>query len=72
MKGLPWGLWYNEYGDQGFDADALEARIQELFADEYEVTRLKGVYEYLLTGDDDDDEGPSWPPMQLILGGKDE
>lgn len=52
MKGLPWGLWYNEYGDQHFDANALEARIQELFADEYEVTRLKGVYEYLLTGNE--------------------
>lgn len=26
----------------------------------------------LYESDDDDDEGPSWPPMQLILGGKDE
>ena len=26
----------------------------------------------LYESDDDDDEGPSWPPMQLILGGKDD
>lgn len=51
MKGLPWGLWFNEYGDKNYDADALEARIKDLFVND-EITRQKGIYEYLLTGDE--------------------
>lgn len=49
MKGLPWGLWYNQYHDMKYDPKELEARVSELMADE-DVTRKSGVYEYLLTG----------------------
>ena len=52
MKGIQWGKLYNEYGND-FDesnADELEERIQELLLDD-DVTKKKGIYEYLLTGD---------------------
>lgn len=52
MKGLPWGLFYNEHGKRtDLDPKALEDRISELMADE-DVTRKSGVYEYLLTGNE--------------------
>lgn len=52
MKGLPWGLLYNEHGKRtDLDPDALEKEIQRLMADD-DVTAKKGVYEYLLTGDE--------------------
>ena len=52
MKGLQWGLLFNKHGNRtDLDAKALEQRIQELFADP-DVTKLSGVYEYLLTGDE--------------------
>ena len=34
-----------------FDADAMEARIKELFANP-DISRNKGVYEYLITGNE--------------------
>ena len=50
MKGLPWGLYYNEHKDRtDLDPKALEADVSRLMADE-DVTRKSGVYEYLLTG----------------------
>ena len=53
MKGLPWGIFYNEHGKRtDLDPEKLEKRIQELMADKYEVTKTKGIYEYLLTGDE--------------------
>lgn len=52
MRGLPWGLWYNEHGTRtDLDPESLEARIVELMADE-DVTSKRGVYEYLLTGNE--------------------
>ncbi len=52
MKGLPWGPMYDANRDRtDLDPDALEARIQELMADE-DVTRKSGVYRYLLDGDE--------------------
>ena len=52
MKGLPWGLLYNEHRSRtDLDPVALEKRIQELLADD-DVTRASGIYEYLLTGDE--------------------
>lgn len=52
MKGLPWGLFYNEHGHRtDLDPNELEKRIQELLQDE-EVTKASGIYEYLLTGDE--------------------
>ena len=44
MKGLEWGLLYNEYGKNVYDPGALEADIAELLKDD-DVTKQKGVYE---------------------------
>jgi len=49
MKGLPWGLLYNDHKDDSLDAKTLEAEIVALMSDD-EVTKKKGIYEYLLTG----------------------
>ena len=52
MKGLPWGLFFNEHGERtDLDPKTLESEIQRLMMDE-DVTRKSGVYEYLLTGDE--------------------
>ncbi len=51
MKGLPWGIYFNKYGANSYDANALEKRIVELMEDE-EVTSNKGIYEYLLSGNE--------------------
>lgn len=49
MKGLNWGLLYNEYGKNVYDPNALEAEITELLKDD-DISNQKGVYEYLLSG----------------------
>lgn len=52
MKGLPWGIFYNNYGDRtDLDPKELEKEIQRLMGDE-DVTKKSGIYEYLLTGDE--------------------
>lgn len=51
MKGIAWGKFYNKYKGKTFDADAMEARIKELFANP-DISRNKGVYEYLITGNE--------------------
>lgn len=52
MKGLPWGLFFNEHGQRtDLNAKELEKNIQELMGDE-DVTSKRGIYEYLLTGDE--------------------
>ena len=50
MKGLPWGIFYNEHHERNdLDPDVLEQQINKLLSDD-EVTKKQGVYEYLLTG----------------------
>ncbi len=52
MKGLPWGLFYNQHGKRtDLDPKKLEVEIQRLMGDE-DVTRKSGIYEYLLTGEE--------------------
>jgi hypothetical protein len=52
MKGLPWGLYYNEHGKRtDLDPAKLELEVQRLLGDE-DVTKKSGIYEYLLTGDE--------------------
>ena len=51
MKGLPWGIFFNKYGNNSYDSNALEERIKVLMEDE-EVTSNKGIYEYLLSGNE--------------------
>ena len=49
MKGVPWGLLYNQFKDAKLDHKALETEIARLMQDE-DVTNKKGIYEYVLTG----------------------
>ena len=51
MKGLEWGKFYNEHKDDKVNAADLERRIQELIIDD-EVDSKKGIYEYLLSGNE--------------------
>lgn len=51
MKGLPWGIFYNSFGSKAFDAEELEKKISQLLKDK-EVTNKRGVYEYLLSGEE--------------------
>lgn len=48
MKGIEWGILYNTYKNNSYDADELEQEIQRLMADD-DVQSKKGVYEYLLS-----------------------
>lgn len=48
MKWVSWGLLYNQFRDQGFDAQKLETEITTLMQDE-DVTKKSGVYEFVLT-----------------------
>jgi hypothetical protein len=51
MKGIEWGFLYNRYKGQNYDAKKLEKQIITLMQDE-DVTSKKGIYEYLLGGDE--------------------
>ena len=51
MKGIDWGRLYHEHKGDALDPAALEAKIKDLMMDD-EVTAKKGIYEYLLTGDE--------------------
>jgi len=51
MKGLEWGKFFNAYSQKDLNSEELEKRIVELIADE-EVESKKGIYEYLLTGNE--------------------
>lgn len=51
MKGLDWGRLYFEHKSDSLDPASLEQRISELMQDD-EVTSKKGIYEYLLSGDE--------------------
>lgn len=48
MKGIEWGFLYNRFKKQKFDSVKLEKEIATLMQDE-DVTKKKGVYEYVLT-----------------------
>lgn len=51
MKGLEWGRFYNEHKNDKLNAANLEKRTMELIDDD-EVDSKKGIYEYLLTGNE--------------------
>lgn len=51
MKGTEWGRIYNEHKDDKLNPEFLENRIAELVLDS-EVGDKKGIYEYLLTGEE--------------------
>lgn len=51
MKGLPWGRFYNVHKDDKLNATELEKYLIALIDDD-EVENKKGIYAYLLTGND--------------------
>jgi len=51
MKGLPWGRFYNDHKSDSLNAAKLEQKIAELIDDD-EIDNKKGIYEYLLTGNE--------------------
>ncbi len=51
MKGLDWGLFYNRFKNNTYSASVLEEEIKRLMMDD-DVTSKKGIYEYLLSGDE--------------------
>lgn len=48
MKGIAWGVLHNAHKDDNLDPATLEAEAARLMSDD-EVTKKKGIYEYLLT-----------------------
>jgi hypothetical protein len=48
MKGVEWGVLYNEFKDKTFDAKQLEKDIQFLMMDD-DIGNKKGIYSYVLT-----------------------
>jgi hypothetical protein len=48
MKGIQWGLLYNEFKDKKFDSAKLELEVAKLMMDE-DVSNKKGIYEYVLS-----------------------
>lgn len=51
MSGQDWGIFYNKYGANAYDPKSLEKQILELIDDE-DVTNQKGIYGYLLSGNE--------------------
>jgi hypothetical protein len=51
MKGLDWGGFYNRHKGDKLNAASLEEHIIKLISDD-EVDNKRGIYEYLLTGND--------------------
>jgi hypothetical protein len=47
MKGVDWGILYNDYKDMDYDPNELETEISKLMMDE-DVTKKKGIYQYIL------------------------
>ncbi len=49
MKGVSWGELFNKFGKAELDSAKLEQRVIRLMTDE-DVTRKKGIYSYVLDG----------------------
>lgn len=49
MKGVEWGILYNQFKDVSFDVTELETKISTLMMDE-DVTSKKGIYTYIFDG----------------------
>jgi hypothetical protein len=48
MKGIDWGCLYREHGEKPLDTRLVEEEISRLMMDD-DVTRKKGVYDYVLS-----------------------
>lgn len=51
MKGLEWGFLYNSYKDKNYNSNDLEDKVSQYMESE-EIINKKGIYEYLLSGDE--------------------
>ena len=49
MKGIDWGILFNEYENQKYNSEELEKLVKILMMDD-DVTNKKGIYSYLITG----------------------
>lgn len=49
MKGVPWGVLYNNYGETVYDSDEMEEKVKALMIDD-EVENKKGIYEFVFDG----------------------
>ena len=51
MRGIDWGILYNKYKDNSYNSDKLEEQVKSLMMDD-DVTNKKGIYSYVITGDE--------------------
>lgn len=51
MKGVPFGLLYNDYKDKEYNSNRIEEEIIRLMQDE-DVTKKSGIYQYIFDGDE--------------------
>jgi hypothetical protein len=51
MKGVNWGVLYNQFKDKEFDTDRLEKQVVTLMTDD-DVERKSGIYPYVLDRDE--------------------
>ena len=51
MRGVPWGVLYNEFKGKKLDTKKIEVETVKLIDDD-EVTNQKGIYRYILTRDE--------------------
>ncbi len=51
MKGVDWGVLYNEYKDEICDTKKIEAETARLILDD-DVIKKNGIYPYILTRDE--------------------
>lgn len=51
MKGLPWGILYNKYGNMTLDTKKVDEEISKLWMDD-DVTNKRGVFPYILSRDE--------------------
>ncbi|MDO4223832.1 MAG: DUF262 domain-containing protein [Acinetobacter sp.] len=51
MKGLEWGLFYNQFKEANLNPTTLENKIKSLMEDD-EVNKKSGIYAYILTNDE--------------------
>lgn len=63
MKGMPWGLLYNEYHEEEYDPDEVAEMVNDLKMDD-EVTSRTGIYTYVFTGDEKVLSKRTFSPLQ--------
>lgn len=51
MKGVEWGILYNNYKDNSYNSDKMEEQVLKLMMDD-DVTKKSGIYPYLITGEE--------------------